>query len=847
MLASSPSTLADGVVNNSSLTNLYAALMNGGRITFDPKLTYNFTFEAPIPIHGSIVIDAGANASPVVFDGGNLTQLFTVCTNATLQIINASLNNGWSTNGGAILVQSNGSLIVNDCTFSGNQSPTGGAILNEGIRLIANNCTFSGNRSATGGAIFHGAGTLSATNCVFTGNLAIGPEGASGGAGHADLFLGGNGADGTTGGNGLGGAVYSLAPTEFHLCNFEANGAAGGNGGQGGPGGTGGSKGGNGGNGGAAGSAFGGAVYATNQLVLRDCGFAANTASGGNGGLGGSAGATLIPDSGMISTAGLSREGGGAQGGAIYGVGPILASGCTFANDAAFGGAGAAAFADFAGSGLPGLSGGPAYGGSISSSGTNRFLNCTFYANSVVGGPGGNGGDGTLYAGGEGGNGGAAFGGALWSQGWTAVTNCTFASGSAVGGVAGQGGASGPEVLFPAPGSPGGTGSAGGGNLAVGPGGTLALLNSIVAYSPHGGNAYGTLVDVGHNLSSDATCEFAGPMSLNNTDPQLGALDDYGGPTKTMPLLVFTDAEGCQRCNGTNWISPGIDAGVAVPGLDTDQRGVFRPQGMAPDIGAFESVALAGQVRQYDGTPFADVPVWLHSTFSPLLQTVTDSEGHWQIVAPPDLALNLGVYRVEPAPGLAVFAPAFSLIDLPRPANGSVTADFTEVLAMGQVWQSDGSPFTNVTVALVSGSATAATAVTDAEGRYRMLAPPDTTLNPGVYEVVPQAEGAGFVPAAMQVQLGNPRTSTGVDFPARAAVVQERQLSGSFDPQHRIFQVLGWAAAGRSFVVEATPALPAPFWQPLGQTTALSDGRIAFTDTNAWYFPMRFYRLVPGP
>jgi hypothetical protein len=34
--------------------------------------------------------------------------------------------------------------------------------------------------------------------------------------------------------------------------------------------------------------------------------------------------------------------------------------------------------------------------------------------------------------------------------------------------------------------------------------------------------------------------------------------------------------------------SPAIDKGVAVEGITTDQRGVARPQGGAPDIGSFE-------------------------------------------------------------------------------------------------------------------------------------------------------------------------------------------------------------------------------------------------------------------
>jgi hypothetical protein len=54
----------------------------------------------------------------------------------------------------------------------------------------------------------------------------------------------------------------------------------------------------------------------------------------------------------------------------------------------------------------------------------------------------------------------------------------------------------------------------------------------------------------------------------------LSPLGDYVGPTQTMALLPG---------------SPAIDAGIAVSGVTTDQRGITRPQGSAPDIGAFES------------------------------------------------------------------------------------------------------------------------------------------------------------------------------------------------------------------------------------------------------------------
>jgi hypothetical protein len=63
--------------------------------------------------------------------------------------------------------------------------------------------------------------------------------------------------------------------------------------------------------------------------------------------------------------------------------------------------------------------------------------------------------------------------------------------------------------------------------------------------------------------------------SLPNTNPLLGPLSNNGGPTLTMPLLDN---------------SPAINAADPTPELTSpvDQRGVTRPQGPAPDIGAYE-------------------------------------------------------------------------------------------------------------------------------------------------------------------------------------------------------------------------------------------------------------------
>jgi hypothetical protein len=111
--------------------------------------------------------------------------------------------------------------------------------------------------------------------------------------------------------------------------------------------------------------------------------------------------------------------------------------------------------------------------------------------------------------------------------------------------------------------------------------GTVNLKNTIIA------NNY---LDTGTQTSRDVTGFFASQgdnligntangmgfiiSDVQNQDPQLGALADNGGTTKTHALLAASPA-----------INEGGDSPAVPP---TDQRGVARPQGAGSDIGAYE-------------------------------------------------------------------------------------------------------------------------------------------------------------------------------------------------------------------------------------------------------------------
>ncbi|MBA4373853.1 MAG: hypothetical protein C0402_13460 [Thermodesulfovibrio sp.] len=101
--------------------------------------------------------------------------------------------------------------------------------------------------------------------------------------------------------------------------------------------------------------------------------------------------------------------------------------------------------------------------------------------------------------------------------------------------------------------------------------GPVTVKNSIIA-SNTGGNCYNAVSNGGNNIDSGTSCGWGSASgSKSNTNPRLGPLGIYGGPTMTRPLLPG---------------SPAID-GASANCPATDQRGV--PRGSTCDIGAYES------------------------------------------------------------------------------------------------------------------------------------------------------------------------------------------------------------------------------------------------------------------
>ena len=100
-----------------------------------------------------------------------------------------------------------------------------------------------------------------------------------------------------------------------------------------------------------------------------------------------------------------------------------------------------------------------------------------------------------------------------------------------------------------------------------------------------GADCGGPITDAGYNLSVDHSCGFTQATSHANTNPKLGSLASNGGPTPTLvPLLGSPALDAIPAASCTS-------QGTALL-VNTDQRGVARPQGGRCDIGAVEDALV---------------------------------------------------------------------------------------------------------------------------------------------------------------------------------------------------------------------------------------------------------------
>ncbi len=328
---------------------------------------------------------------------------------------------------------------------------------------------------------------------------------------------------------------------------------------------------------GAAGQgAPGGGVYngAGSIMQVRSSVILGNSAAGGAGATGQSGGVgvgggfynagTLSIDRSTLSAnlavggvGGRSAPGGAGAGGGIENWGTLSIDRSTLSANQALGGTGGCCLGFF------GARGGFAQGGAVHGTGLLSFTNSTISGNIAKGGRGGSG----LISGGPGG---AAQGGAILDGSTQTLINSTIAANLAIAGPGGCGhGGCGPDGI-----------SEGGGIDLIS--GSADATNLILATNAArtGPDCNGTVSSGGHNLvGSDSSCSgFTGSGDLVNMDPDLGLLQNNGGPTFTQALLTGSPA--------INAADDTVCAAPPVKGID--QRRLPRQYDPHCDIGAFE-------------------------------------------------------------------------------------------------------------------------------------------------------------------------------------------------------------------------------------------------------------------
>ena len=139
---------------------------------------YTITLGSTLPqIATEMTIDGSGYT--ITIDGGDSVQLFYVASTGNFTVNQATLQNGFATEGGAIHNHS-GTLTVTNSTFTGNDATDslwegGGAIYNftDGLATVSDS-TFDNNSATNGGAIYNAffRTTLIVTNSTFSNNVA---------------------------------------------------------------------------------------------------------------------------------------------------------------------------------------------------------------------------------------------------------------------------------------------------------------------------------------------------------------------------------------------------------------------------------------------------------------------------------------------------------------------------------------------------------------------------------------------------------------------------------------------------------------------------------------------------
>jgi hypothetical protein len=193
--------------------------------------------------------------------------------------------------------------------------------------------------------------------------------------------------------------------------------------------------------------------------------------------------------------------------------------------------------------------------------------------------------------------------------------------------------------------------------------GAAQLKNTIIANAGQGANCAGAVASLGHNVSTDASCNLGALGDKPGVQAQLTGLQHNGGPTPTHALYPN---------------SPAIDAGDNGACPAADQRGVARPHGAACDIGAYEYVTPPTRPPTAPPTP-APPPPPPPPTPAPTANPPLNIRGSATPSPTPSAGATAAPATRRPKPR-PTFTP--TLIDVP-PIEAEITSGGVNMLASG--------------------------------------------------------------------------------------------------------------------------------------------------------------------
>jgi predicted outer membrane repeat protein len=202
-------------------------------ITFDPAI---FATLQTITLTGTqLELSNGGEAETITgpsvgltVSGGGLSRVFQVDPGVTASISALTITGGSADRGAGLDANEGSTIVLNDCTISGNSAGVVGGGLDSYAAATLTNCTFSGNSAGlSGGGLQSTDGTVTIFGCTISGNSSRygGGMNNNGPATLTDCTISGNSAAQS---GGLRGSFYGTSVSSFTItsCTITGNSAA---------------------------------------------------------------------------------------------------------------------------------------------------------------------------------------------------------------------------------------------------------------------------------------------------------------------------------------------------------------------------------------------------------------------------------------------------------------------------------------------------------------------------------------------------------------------------------------------------------------------------------------------